>query len=51
MEWEQGDVYRCSNPDCGLEVFVRRPSRHRAADANPAVCVCGSPLRKWVPDV
>ena len=51
MEWEQGDVYLCSNPDCGLEVFVRRPSRHPSVERKPAVCVCGTPLRKRVPDV
>ncbi len=46
MLWEQGDVYVCPNPDCGLEVFVRRASRHAAVGKQTAICLCGTPLQK-----
>ncbi len=48
MVWDRGEIYVCSNPDCGLEVVVNRASRHARAGPWTVVCLCGSPLQKKV---
>jgi hypothetical protein len=44
MSNRSGDLYRCSDPDCGCEVEVRRPSD--AAGATSGATVGGSGSRE-----
>ena len=44
MTVEAGQVWVCTDPDCGCEVTVTKPARPGKDAAYPIRCVCGEEM-------
>lgn len=45
MALQQGETYRCPNPDCGCEIEVTRGAGSGGGDQQPRCC-CGMEMQR-----
>lgn len=46
MAWNEGEVYRCPDENCGCEVTVTKAPKEGAGGDQPPKCCCGKEMVK-----
>ena len=44
MAMQVGEIYRCSNSDCGCEIEVLKGPQHAGHNEEAPRCCCGLPM-------